>query len=102
MKSSQVTVGPGECRAAQREDFRLGDGVVPVSGNVVRMLRVVPNLRELASGLGLFLRGRPRSTAMAMVGHKTESIYRRYAIVDEVMLREGGAKLAAYAATDRP
>jgi hypothetical protein len=33
---------------------------------------------------------------MAMVGHKTESIYRRYAIVDEVMLHEGGAKLAAY------
>ena len=36
---------------------------------------------------------------MAMVGHKTESIYRRYAIVDEIMLREGGAKLAAYSAT---
>lgn len=36
---------------------------------------------------------------MAMVGHRTESIYRRYAIVDEVMLREGGAKLAAYADT---
>jgi integrase len=41
--------------------------------------------------------GVPRSTAMAMVGHKTESIYRRYAIVDEIMLHEGGAKLAAYA-----
>ena len=41
--------------------------------------------------------GVPRSTAMAMVGHRTESIYRRYAIVDEVMLKEGGAKLAAYA-----
>jgi hypothetical protein len=27
------------------------------------------------------------------------SIYRRYAIVDEVMLQEGGAKLAAYAET---
>ena len=41
--------------------------------------------------------GVPRSTAMAMVGHRTEAIYRRYAIVDEVMLHEGGAKLAAYA-----
>jgi integrase len=40
--------------------------------------------------------GVPRSTTMAMVGHKTESIYRRYAIVDSVMLHEGGAKLAAY------
>lgn len=31
---------------------------------------------------------------MKMVGHKTEAIYRRYAIVDEVMLREGAEKLA--------
>jgi integrase len=38
--------------------------------------------------------GVPRSTAMKMVGHKTESIYRRYAIVDEAMLREGAEKLA--------
>jgi hypothetical protein len=42
--------------------------------------------------------GVPRFTAMAMVGHRTEAIYRRYAIVDEVMLREGAAKLAAYSA----
>ena len=35
----------------------------------------------------------PRSTAMKMVGHKTESIYRRYAIVDEAMPKEGAAKL---------
>ncbi len=39
--------------------------------------------------------GVPRSAAMAMVGHKTEAIYRRYAIVDEAMLREAAAKLAA-------
>jgi integrase len=38
--------------------------------------------------------GVPRSAAMAMVGHKTEAIYRRYAIVDEAMLREGAEKLA--------
>lgn len=37
--------------------------------------------------------GVPRSTAMAMVGHKTESIYQRYAIVDEQMHREAAAKL---------
>jgi hypothetical protein len=48
--------------------------------------------------LGLAVRnleraGVPRSTAMKMVGHKTESIYRRYAIVDEAMLKEGAAKL---------
>jgi len=37
--------------------------------------------------------GVPPSTAMKMVGHRTESIYRRYAIVDEAMLKEGAAKL---------
>ncbi|MCI0548909.1 MAG: site-specific integrase [Candidatus Rokubacteria bacterium] len=41
--------------------------------------------------------GVPRSTAMKMVGHKTESVYRRYAIVDEAMLREGAEKIARLA-----
>ena len=37
--------------------------------------------------------GVPRSVAMAMVGHKTEFIYRRYAIVDAGALRDAAAKL---------
>lgn len=37
----------------------------------------------------------PRSVAMQLVGHKTASIYQRYAIVAEADLREGVAKLAA-------
>jgi hypothetical protein len=37
--------------------------------------------------------GIPRSSAMAMVGHKTESVYRRYAIVDSAALREAAAKI---------
>jgi integrase len=45
--------------------------------------------------------GVPRSTAMAMVGHKTESIYRRYAIVDEQMHREAAAKLDVWASDQR-
>jgi integrase len=36
-----------------------------------------------------------RSVAMKLVGHKTESVYRRYAIVAEGDLREAGAKLGA-------
>lgn len=39
--------------------------------------------------------GAPRSAAMAMVGHKTQAIYQRYAIVGEIMMREAGDKLAA-------
>jgi integrase len=38
--------------------------------------------------------GIPRSVAMKLTGHKTESIYRRYAIVAESDLREAGAKLS--------
>jgi hypothetical protein len=32
---------------------------------------------------------------MAMVGHKTQSIYAGYAIADESMLRDGAGRLAA-------
>lgn len=38
--------------------------------------------------------GVPRSVAMKLTGHKTESIYHRYAIVSERDLSEGVAKLA--------
>jgi integrase len=39
--------------------------------------------------------GVPRSVAMKLTGHKTEAVYRRYAIVAEQDLRDGAAKLAA-------
>jgi hypothetical protein len=32
---------------------------------------------------------------MAMVGHRSDSIYRRYQLADETMLKESAAKLAA-------
>ena len=32
---------------------------------------------------------------MAMIGHKTESIYRRYSIVDQAMLELGTSRLEA-------
>jgi integrase len=38
--------------------------------------------------------GVSRSAAMKLTGHKTEAVYRRYAIVAESNLREGAAKLA--------
>jgi len=39
--------------------------------------------------------GVSRSAAMAMTGHLTESVYRRYAVSDETSLKEAAAKLAA-------
>jgi integrase len=45
--------------------------------------------------------GVPRSAAMKMVGHKTEAIYRRYAIAEEKMLVESAAKLDQFHAFDQ-
>ena len=42
--------------------------------------------------------GVPRSTAMQLVGHKTESIYRRYAIVAKQDLVDGLKRLADFRA----
>jgi integrase len=46
--------------------------------------------------------GVPRSVAMKLTGHKTEAIYRRYAIVSESDLAEGVRKLAALPSLKRP
>jgi integrase len=43
----------------------------------------------------------PRSTAMKMIGHETESIYHRYAIQDEAMLREASARIDAWTDAQR-
>jgi hypothetical protein len=40
--------------------------------------------------------GVPRKVAMAMSGHKTDSVYRRYHIVKKEQLIEAGKKLLAH------
>ncbi|HKC10862.1 MAG TPA: hypothetical protein VKI41_02265 [Vicinamibacteria bacterium] len=45
--------------------------------------------------------GVDRKTAMEMVGHETESIYRRYTITDETILRDASARLAGLHEAER-
>jgi integrase len=44
--------------------------------------------------------GVARSAAMRMTGHKTEAVYRRYAITDSAMLQEAAVKLALFHAAE--
>jgi hypothetical protein len=45
--------------------------------------------------------GVPRQAVMAMVGHRSDSIYRRQPLADETMLKDGAAKLAALHELDK-
>ena len=45
--------------------------------------------------------GLSRSVAMQLTGHKTEAVYRRYAITSEADLREGVDRLNGVRNTDR-
>jgi integrase len=60
--------------------------------------RILHDFRRTAVR-NLELAGVSRSAAMAMVGHKTEAIYRRYAIVDAGALRDAAAKIDRAAGT---
>lgn len=46
--------------------------------------------------------GVPRSVAMKITGHKTESVYRRYAIADKAAQEDGLAKLSGHLSEKRP
>jgi integrase len=81
-------------RVAFRRAWHRACGKVGLSGRVPHDLRrtAVRNLERA---------GVSRSVAMKLTGHKTESVYRRYAIVAERDLAEGVQKLASFRQADR-
>jgi integrase len=101
----------GRCRLGQRRrDFRkawataclkagLATAVEEVRDGRRRIAKVTPHrvvhdLRRTAVR-NMERAGVPRSVAMKLTGHRTENVYRRYAIVSDADLREAAAKLAA-------
>ena len=80
------TSEPGQRIKVFRRAWRTACRAAGVPGRILHDFRrtAVRNLERA---------GVPRSAAMAMVGHKTESIYRRYAIVDAGVLRDAAAKI---------
>jgi integrase len=63
--------------------------------------RLVHDLRRTAVR-NLERAGVSRSVAMKLTGHKTEAVYRRYAITSTADLSEGVAKLATLHSTEKP
>ncbi|MEO7136681.1 MAG: site-specific integrase [Gemmatimonadales bacterium] len=80
---------------AQIKDFRAAWKTACASAGLAS--RIPHDLRRTAVR-NLERAGVSRSVAMQLTGHKTEAVYRRYAIVAEADLREGVTKLAALTA----
>jgi hypothetical protein len=82
-------------------DAGFGRVIKDTKGKVIKKVadRIPHDFRRTAVR-NLERAGVARSAAMKMVGHKTESIYRRYAIADESMLQEAGEKLARLHSAD--
>ena len=83
-----AVVAPGKPIKSFRGSWQTACRKAGVPGRLVHDLRrtAVRNLERA---------GVPRSVAMKLTGHKTESVYRRYAIVSESDLGQGVEKLSA-------
>ena len=80
----------------------LGTEIRSANGKVLKKIgnRIPHDFRRTAVR-NLERAGVSRSDAMKMVGHKTESIYRRYAIADEKSMKEAAEKLDQLHVIDR-
>jgi integrase len=73
---------------------KLGTEIRSANGKLIKKIgnRIPHDFRRTAVR-NLERAGVSRSDAMKMVGHKTESIYRRYAIADERSVKEAANRL---------
>jgi integrase len=84
-------VGKGKRAGQPRRDFRKAWSTACRKAGLPGRLR--HDFRRTAVR-NMERRGVSRSVAMKMTGHKTEAIYKRYAIVSDADLRDGARKLA--------
>jgi hypothetical protein len=75
----------------------LGTKIRSANGKLIKKIgaRIPHDFRRTAVH-NLERAGVSRSDAMKMVGHKTESIYRRYAIADERSMKKAAEKLERF------
>jgi hypothetical protein len=80
----------------------LGTEIRSTDGKLIKKIgnRIPHDFRRTAVR-NLERAGVSRSDAMKMVGHKTESIYRRYAIADERSMKEAVGRLDQFYAIDQ-
>jgi hypothetical protein len=80
----------------------LGTEVRSSNGKLIKKIATrIPHDFRRTAVRNLERAGVSRSDAMKMVGHKTEAIYRRYAISDERSMKEAASKLDEFYAIDQ-